>query len=136
PVGYRPARTPFSGFVWAQARPAGARVRPRRARRAAGLWLARQRSRARAHDRASGGGGGHIGAHPAGASRAAARSWRRRAGAPGGQAATAGLTLAEVEKRHILRTLDSAGGNRTRAAQLLDIGRNTLQRKLRTYGIE
>src|SRR5262249_40458272 len=48
----------------------------------------------------------------------------------------AGLTLAEVEKRHILRTLDAAGGNRTRAAQMLGIGRNTLQRKLRAYGIE
>jgi Nif-specific regulatory protein len=45
-------------------------------------------------------------------------------------------TLADVEKRHILKMLDLAGGNRTKAAQLLDIGRNTLQRKLKEYGIE
>src|SRR5262249_20079882 len=46
------------------------------------------------------------------------------------------MTLADVEKKHILRMLEAAGGNRTKAAQLLDIGRNTLQRKLKEYGIE
>lgn len=44
------------------------------------------------------------------------------------------LSLAEVEKRHILRVLQAAGGNRTRAAKLLGIGLRTLQRKLKAYG--
>jgi Nif-specific regulatory protein len=44
-------------------------------------------------------------------------------------------TLAEVEKKHILWVLDRAKGNRTQAAKLLDIGRNTLARKLRDYGL-
>jgi len=44
------------------------------------------------------------------------------------------LTLAEVEKRHILRVLDHCDGNRTLAAQRLGIGRNTLTRKLKKYG--
>jgi Nif-specific regulatory protein len=39
--------------------------------------------------------------------------------------------LAEVEREHILATLEATGGNRSRAAALLGIGRNTLQRKLR-----
>ena len=46
-----------------------------------------------------------------------------------------GLTLGELEKRYILRTLAECNGNRTRAAAILDIGRNTLVRK-RPYQIE
>ena len=38
--------------------------------------------------------------------------------------------LAEVEREHVLRTLASVGGNRSQAAALLGIGRNTLHRKL------
>jgi Nif-specific regulatory protein len=53
-----------------------------------------------------------------------------------GEPVGVGLTLAEVERRHILRTLEVAEGNRTRAAALLGIGRNTLARKLRQYGLE
>ncbi len=44
-------------------------------------------------------------------------------------------TLAEVERAHILAMLDRAGGNRTQAAKWLGIGRNTLARKLREYGL-
>ena len=44
-----------------------------------------------------------------------------------------GLTLAEVERLYIEKTLDHCGGNRTRAAALLGIGRNTLLRKLKQY---
>ena len=44
-----------------------------------------------------------------------------------------GLSMAELEKRHILRTLKELGNNRTRAAKVLGIGRRTLQRKLDEY---
>jgi len=43
-------------------------------------------------------------------------------------------SLAEVERRHILRVLNKVDGNRTLAAKLLGIGRNTLARKLKKYG--
>ncbi len=46
-----------------------------------------------------------------------------------------GLALQDVERRYIVRTLAECGDNRTRAAQLLGIGRNTLVRKLKRYGI-
>jgi Nif-specific regulatory protein len=58
--------------------------------------------------------------------------------AGGGDAVAAGdefrpRTLAEVEREHILRTMAAAGENRSRAAELLGIGRNTLVRKLKQY---
>ncbi len=40
-------------------------------------------------------------------------------------------TLAEVERAHILAVLEQVGQNRSAAAKLLGIGRNTLARKLR-----
>jgi Nif-specific regulatory protein len=46
------------------------------------------------------------------------------------------LTLAEVERAHILDVLGRAQGNRTTAAKWLGIGRNTLARKLRDFGID
>jgi DNA-binding NtrC family response regulator len=46
-----------------------------------------------------------------------------------------GTPLAEVEKEFILRTLEQCGGNRTRAAQTLGIGRRTMIRKLAEYGM-
>ena len=42
--------------------------------------------------------------------------------------------MAEVEKESILRTLEFTRGHRAKAAQLLDIGLRTLQRKLKEYG--
>ena len=39
-------------------------------------------------------------------------------------------SLDEIEEMVIERTLALAGGNRTRAAEMLGIGRRTLQRKL------
>ena len=42
-----------------------------------------------------------------------------------------GTPLAEVERDHILRTVEFCDGNRTEAAKLLGIGRNTLTRKLK-----
>jgi DNA-binding NtrC family response regulator len=41
------------------------------------------------------------------------------------------LSLAEVEKRHLLCMLDAVGGNRTKAAKILGIGLKTLRRKLK-----
>jgi DNA-binding NtrC family response regulator len=38
------------------------------------------------------------------------------------------LSLAEVERRHAVRVLDFVGGNKTRAAEILGIGRATLYR--------
>jgi DNA-binding NtrC family response regulator len=47
-----------------------------------------------------------------------------------------GMTLAEMERELIRRTLDHTGGNRTHSAALLGIGVRTLQRKIHAYGIE
>lgn len=44
------------------------------------------------------------------------------------------MPLAEIEKRHILRVLDSTGGNKTRAAKILGIDTKTLYNKLKAYG--
>ena len=40
------------------------------------------------------------------------------------------LTLEEMERAYIRRLLEKHGGNRTRVAKILNIGRNTLLRKL------
>ncbi|MBP5442144.1 MAG: sigma-54-dependent Fis family transcriptional regulator [Treponema sp.] len=47
-----------------------------------------------------------------------------------------GLTLDEAEKIIIQETLLSNGNNKTRTAEILGIGRKTLQRKLAEWGIE
>ena len=41
--------------------------------------------------------------------------------------------LDEIERRAIEATLDYTGGDKTRAARALGIGRKTLYRKLRQY---
>ena len=46
------------------------------------------------------------------------------------------ISLAEVEREHIERVLREMEGNITRTAAALGIDRRTLQRKLRSYGIE
>lgn len=43
------------------------------------------------------------------------------------------LSLAEVEKRHLLRVLAAHGGNKTRAARSLGIDTKTLYNKLKSY---
>jgi two-component system response regulator HydG len=45
-------------------------------------------------------------------------------------------TLAEVEKSHILQTLERCGWNHSHAAEALGIGRTSLWRKLKEYQIE
>jgi two-component system response regulator HydG len=46
------------------------------------------------------------------------------------------LTLAQAEKRHILRVLEACGGQQLDAARVLGIGRTTLWRKLKTFGLD
>jgi two-component system response regulator HydG len=41
------------------------------------------------------------------------------------------MTLAEVEKQHILKVLDFVGNNKTKAAEILGIDRKTLRSKLK-----
>ncbi len=44
------------------------------------------------------------------------------------------VPLEEVERRYILRVMETVGGNKTLAAQTLGLGRKTLYRKLEQYG--
>jgi two-component system response regulator HydG len=44
------------------------------------------------------------------------------------------VSLAEVERRYILRVVEAASGNKTMAADVLGITRKTLYRKLQEYG--
>jgi two-component system response regulator HydG len=46
------------------------------------------------------------------------------------------LTLTEVERAHILQTLERCGWNHSRTAEVLGIGRTSLWRKLKEYQIE
>jgi DNA-binding NtrC family response regulator len=45
-----------------------------------------------------------------------------------------GTTVDEAERRLILRTLESTGNNKTRAAEILGISLKTLHNKLKEYG--
>jgi two-component system response regulator HydG len=45
-------------------------------------------------------------------------------------------TLRELEQRHILQALEATKGDRLRAAKLLGIGKTTIYRKLKEYGLE
>ena len=46
-----------------------------------------------------------------------------------------GMTMAEIELEAIRRTLQHTGGKRTQAAEILQIGLRTLQRKIKEYEI-
>lgn len=43
------------------------------------------------------------------------------------------LTMAEVERRYVLRVLEASGGNKTLAAKILGFDRRTMYRKLQRY---
>ena len=55
--------------------------------------------------------------------------------APAGVAAYEAVTLEEIEKRHILATLEHTDWNKSQAAALLNIERSTLDRKIKGYGL-
>ena len=44
-------------------------------------------------------------------------------------------SMKDLEKAHIIHTLEEAGGNRKLAAEMLGIGRTTLYEKIKAYGI-
>ncbi len=44
--------------------------------------------------------------------------------------------LADIERAHIVQTLERHGWNHSRAAEALGIGRTTLWRKLKEYGLD
>ncbi len=46
------------------------------------------------------------------------------------------LLLADIEQEHILNVLKTANGNKSMAAQMLGIHRDTLLRKLKKYGVD
>ncbi|HEV2862533.1 MAG TPA: sigma-54 dependent transcriptional regulator [Pyrinomonadaceae bacterium] len=66
---------------------------------------------------------------PAAAARAQSRGDVTQPESDGG----APVTLEELERQHILRVVEQAGGNRERAAAILGISARTLYRKLREY---
>ncbi len=55
--------------------------------------------------------------------------------APVSASGLVGLTLEQVERLMIERTLQATGGNREQAARMLDIGTRTLYRKIKEYGL-
>jgi DNA-binding NtrC family response regulator len=61
--------------------------------------------------------------------------WAARRG-NGSSLADQCVTLEEMEKRMILKTLDRVGGNRTRAAEQLGVSVRTVRNKLHQYGLQ
>ena len=51
-----------------------------------------------------------------------------------GTVGTVGMTMEEIEKEAIGKTLAETGNNKKRAAEMLGIGLRTLYRKLESYG--
>ncbi|HEV2350799.1 MAG TPA: helix-turn-helix domain-containing protein, partial [Terriglobia bacterium] len=52
------------------------------------------------------------------------------------ESAGGGFLLKEIERQAIMKALQAAEGNPVRAAKLLGIGKTTIYRKLKEYGIE
>jgi len=73
---------------------------------------------------------------PADAGRPTASAAQPSAGEAGGKSDLVGLTVAEVERRLIVDTLQHCLGNRTHAANILGISIRTLRNKLKQYSEE
>ena len=58
-----------------------------------------------------------------------------QAAAGSGNSSDSSLTLAEVEKRHIIAALEKCGGNRTHAAKMLSISIRTMRNKLNEFKV-
>ena len=56
--------------------------------------------------------------------------------APSNEPVYEAVTLEEIEKRHILRTLEHTDWNKSQAAAILQIERSTLDRKIKLYGLK
>ena len=52
------------------------------------------------------------------------------------EAAYRPLSMADLEKEHILRTLNYTDWNKSQAATILNIERSTLDRKIKGYGLK
>ena len=46
------------------------------------------------------------------------------------------ISLAEMERKHILQVLNNTDWNKSRSAQILGIERSTLDRKIKRYDLE
>ena len=46
-----------------------------------------------------------------------------------------GVTLAEVERYTILKTLEAVGGSPTQAAKILGVSKRTIQYRLQEWGV-
>ena len=57
----------------------------------------------------------------------------RRPRRPNGVTIAPGMTVDEAEQKLIMATLESAGGNKTRAAEMLGISLKTLHNKLNRF---
>jgi DNA-binding NtrC family response regulator len=76
----------------------------------------------------------HLGLTPSNQEKPAAPVFANSSGGPeSGAPANGFLTLAGIEKRHILAALNHCQGNRTHAAKLLDVSIRTLRNKLHEY---
>jgi DNA-binding NtrC family response regulator len=64
------------------------------------------------------------------------RDYKRAPLLPGGEDSSEFLPMHEVEKRYILRVLESTGGNKSAAAQILGFDRRTMYRKLERFESE
>ena len=61
---------------------------------------------------------------------------REAAARPGTQALPTGMNLEQTEKAMMVRSLETSGGNVSRAASHLGISRRTLHRKIKKYGLK
>jgi DNA-binding NtrC family response regulator len=55
--------------------------------------------------------------------------------APAAEGIGPGLTLRELERTLLEKTLDATGGNRTRAAGMLGVSLRTVRNKIREFGL-